>query len=141
MIMRHELQLDGRTGSLFIVSRTLLPEPFDLTRYEKRTGISGLICYNCGASMTVYHFCHDDKAALYVVHIPAAEGEVLIASAVAYDPDTPNEMLAEFMDDTGLREDSSDAPERILDTYHDAIGFIMQGKIKEIETSREAEAI
>lgn len=131
--MRSEFQIDGASGSLFVVSKTLAHGYPNLERYEKLIGVSGIdLRADCGR-MVVYPFDDaDSRCALYLAEIPLVTGEVAAATAVAYDPDTPDEMLNEFVDATGI-EYTDDVPFDFLDAYDDAVRFVLTRKVEGLE--------
>lgn len=131
--MRSEFQVDGATGSLFVVSKTLMHGYPNLDRYEELVRIRGVdLRAGCGR-IVVYAFEGDDnRCALYLSTTPFLAGEVAAVTAVAYDPETPDDMLEEFMDATDLM-DTDAVPFGFFDVYDDTFRLLLKQKIEMVE--------
>ena len=114
--MRYNFQIDGRKKSIFVTCAALTPGDVDFSLYEKHIGIK---CEQLTTGTTVttsYPFGGTDREVLYLYDSSADGRPARGVAGLAYDPDTPDEMIDELKEYTDLRE-TDDVPGNFMNRF------------------------
>lgn len=110
--MRREIQIDNPEFSVFVTATNVRAKnEFDLTRYND--GKPPRPYFEGGSASTNYRFVINDgsRLALSFYDFSSCGKPVGMVFAYALDPETPDEMLGDFMDATMSNETDEVAAE------------------------------